>query len=136
MIREYTDKDFNVVTALGRDIDSTFKLNLSPVSRCFVYEIDEEVVGMIIADIFDDRSEIIDISVDVMYRNRKIGDELVKYIIDLSKDNNCKDITLEVKVNNDAAIKLYKNNNFKVISIRKRYYKDGSIDAYLMQRKL
>ena len=136
MIREYIDSDFNIVTGLGRDIDSNFKLNLSPVSKCFVYEIDNEVIGMIIADIFDDRAEIIDISVDVMFRNKKIGDELVKHIINLCKTNGCDNITLEVRIDNKSAIKLYQNNNFKVISIRKKYYSNGTVDAYLMQRKL
>ena len=136
MIREYIDNDYNIVNVLGRDIESTFKLNLSPVSKCFVYEDSNNVVGFIIADIFDDRAEIIDVAVDVMYRNKKIGDKLVKYIIELSKNNGCDNITLEVRVNNDPAIKLYKNNEFKVISIRKKYYSKGTIDAYLMQRKL
>ena len=136
MIREYVDNDYNIVNVLGRDIETTFKLNLSPVSKCFVYEDSNNVVGFIIADIFDDRAEIIDVAVDVMYRNKKIGDKLVKYIIELSKNNGCDNITLEVRVNNDPAIKLYKNNEFKVISIRKKYYSKGTIDAYLMQRKL
>lgn len=136
MIREYNEKDFNIVTALGRDIDMDFKLNLSPVSKCFVYEVDENVVGFVVADIFDDRSEIIDIVVDILYRNKKIGDKLLKHVIDLSKSNGCDNITLEVKVNNEPAIKLYKNNEFKIVSIRKKYYANGTIDAYLMQRKL
>ena len=136
MIREYNEKDFNIVTALGRDIDMDFKLNLSPVSKCFVYEVDENVVGFVVADIFDDRSEIIDIVVDILYRNKKIGDKLLKHVIDLSKSNGCDNITLEVKVNNEPAIKLYKNNEFKIVSIRKKYYAKGTIDAYLMQRKL
>ena len=136
MIREYVDNDYNIVNVLGRDIEPTFKLNLSPVSKCFVYEDSNNVIGFIIADIFDDRAEIIDVAVDVMYRNKKIGDKLVKYIIELSKNNGCDNITLEVRVNNDPAIKLYKNNEFKVISIRKKYYSKGTIDAYLMQRKL
>ena len=134
MLREYRDSDYTVVTILGRDIDINYKFNLSPVSKCFVYEEDDEVVGFIIADIFEDRAEIIDIAVDVMHRNKKIGDKLVKYIIELSK--NCDNITLEVRDNNKAAIKLYKNNGFKTVSIRKKYYSNGTVDALLMQRKL
>ena len=136
MIREYKDIDYNIVNVLGRDIDTNFKLNLSPVSKCFVYEDNNDVVGFIQADIFDDRAEIIDVVVEVMHRNKKIGDKLLKYVIELCKNSGCDNITLEVRVNNDAAMKLYKNNDFKVISIRKKYYSKGTIDAYLMQRKL
>lgn len=42
-----------------------------------------------------------------------------------------KNITLEVNVLNDAAIKLYKKFNFTVVSIRRGYYK--GIDGYLME---
>lgn len=72
----------------------------------------------------------------MLYRNKKIGDLLVKKIIDISSSKGCDNITLEVKTNNEPAIKLYKNNGFKIISVRKKYYSNGTIDAYLMQRKL
>lgn len=136
MIKEYIDEYYNNVLVLGREIKDDYELTFSPVSKCFVYEENDEVVGFIIADIFDDRAEIIDVSVDVMHRNKKIGDKLIKHIIDLSKNNGCESITLEVKVTNKAALKLYKNNNFEIVSIRKKYYSNGTVDAYLMSRKL
>ena len=104
MIKEYKDENFNNVLVLGREIKDNYEVSFSPVSKCFVYELDEEIVGFIIADIFEDRAEIIDVAVDVMYRNKKIGDKLIKYIIDLSKNSGCKNITLEVKVTSDFNI--------------------------------
>ena len=136
MIKEYKEENYNSVLVLGREIKEDYELSFSPVSKCFVYEENNEVVGFIIADIFEDRSEIIDVAVDLMHRNKKIGDKLVKYIINLSKENGCNSITLEVKVTNKPALKLYKNNNFDIVSIRKKYYSNGTIDAYLMSRKL
>lgn len=136
MIKEYSEKYFNYVNVLGREISSNYILNLSPVSKCFVYEEDEEIVGFILIDLFDDRAEVIDIAVSLLYRNKKIGDKLLKHIIEVCKNNGCENITLEVKVNNQPAIKLYKNNGFKILSIRKKYYSNGTLDAYLMIRKL
>ncbi|MBQ1812666.1 MAG: ribosomal protein S18-alanine N-acetyltransferase [Bacilli bacterium] len=136
MIREYNESDYNAVNVLGRDINPDYFIKFNSVSKCFVYEEDDEVVGFILADIFDDRAEIIDVAVEVMHRNNKIGDKLVKHVIELCKEKGCNDITLEVRVNNDAAIKLYKNNDFKIVSIRKKYYSKGTVDANLMQRKL
>lgn len=136
MIKEYRDEYFNRVLVLGREIKDDYELSFSPVSKCFVYEEAEEIVGFIIIDIFEDRAEIIDVAVDVMYRNKKIGDKLIKHVIDLSKNRGCESITLEVKVTNKPALKLYKNNNFEIVSIRKKYYAKGTIDAYLMSRKL
>lgn len=136
MIKEYSEKYFNYVNVLGREISSNYILNLSPVSKCFVYEEDEEIVGFILIDLFDDRAEVIDIAVSLLYRNKKIGDKLLKHIIEICKNKGCENITLEVKVNNKPAIKLYKNNGFKILSIRKKYYSNGTLDAYLMIRKL
>lgn len=136
MIKEYSEKYFNYVNVLGREISSNYILNLSPVSKCFVYEEDEEIVGFILIDLFDDRAEVIDIAVALLYRNKKIGDKLLKHIIEICKNKGCENITLEVKVNNKPAIKLYKNNGFKILSIRKKYYSNGTLDAYLMIRKL
>ena len=136
MIKEYNEKYFNYVNVLGREISSNYILNLSSVSKCFVYEEDEEIVGFILIDLFDDRAEVIDIAVSLLYRNKKIGDKLLKHIIEICKNKGCENITLEVKVNNQPAIKLYKNNGFKILSIRKKYYSNGTLDAYLMIRKL
>ena len=136
MIKEYEKEYYNDVLVLGREINDNYELSFSPVSKCYIYKENDEIVGFIIADIFDDRAEIIDVAVDVMYRNKKIGDKLVKYVIDLAKENGCESITLEVKVTNKPALKLYKNNNFEIVSIRKKYYSNGTIDAYLMSRKL
>lgn len=136
MIKEYNSEFYNSVLVLGREIKDDYELSFSPVSKCFIYEENDEIVGFIIADIFEDRAEIIDVAVDVMYRNKKIGDKLIKYVVDLSKENGCESITLEVKVTNKPALKLYKNNGFEIVSIRKKYYSNGTIDAYLMSRKL
>ena len=81
MIREYNENDFNLVNVLGREISNDYILKISPVGVCYVYELEDEIVGFILADVFDDRSEIIDVSVALLYRNKKIGDLLVKKII-------------------------------------------------------
>ena len=41
-----------------------------------------------------------------------------------------KTVTLEVRVSNYPAVKLYRKNDFKVVSVIKQYY--GNEDAYLM----
>lgn len=136
MIKEYEDKYYNNVNVLGREISDDYFLRLSPVSKCFVYEEDDEIVGFILADIFSDRAEIIDISVSLLYRNKGIGNKLLNYVLGLSKNNGCESVSLEVKSNNKSAINLYHKNGFKTVSIRKKYYNKGTIDANLMLKKL
>jgi len=42
---------------------------------------------------------------------------------------------LEVRVDNEEAMKMYKKLGYDIVDILKRYYKDGG-DAYLMIKKL
>ncbi len=48
-------------------------------------------------------------------------------------DCNLSNITLEVNVNNSAAISLYKKYKFEICALRKGYY--NGQDGYLMIRK-
>lgn len=136
MLREYEEKDFNSVCILGRDINLNYVLKLSEVGKCYVYVIDDEVVGFATMDLFSDRAELIDICVALLHRNKKIGDVLLKKVVEVSKNNGCDNITLEVRCDNDFAVKLYKTNDFKIVSVRKKYYSNGQVDAYLMSREL
>lgn len=136
MIREYNEKDFNSVCILGRDINLDYIFKLSTVGKCYVYDNDGEVVGFAIVDLFEDRSELIDICVALAHRNKKIGRKLLEKVIEVSTKNGCKSISLEVRCDNDFAIKLYKSLGFKTSNIRKKYYSKGSVDAYVMHREL
>lgn len=136
MIRNYIEEDYDYVYSLGKDIDNNYIFRLSDVSKCFIYEFERKVVAFVIIDVFMDRSEIIDICVSPLYRNGGIGNMLLNYALDYCKEKGCASVTLEVKCTNETALKLYTKNNFQIVSIRKNYYDNGRIDAYLMFRKL
>ena len=69
------------------------------------------------------------------FQNKRIGTEILKYIIDYYKNNNCESIILDVKESNLKAIHIYEKFNFKTISIRKAYYKNGE-NALIMQMNI
>ena len=48
-----------------------------------------------------------------------------------ANENGCENVSLEVRVNNDPAIRLYRNFGFIDAAIRKNYYENGD-DAILM----
>ena len=74
------------------------------------------------------------ISVAVMPEARRVGiaSGLVKEALQNLHADEC---YLEVRVTNDAAIKLYENLGFQVARTIQRYYYDGS-DAYVMAKEL
>lgn len=76
---------------------------------------------------------IYSIAVHPDYRSKKLGQVLIDKAIEFARTREAKKITLEVKVSNTAAIRLYQKNGFEPISIKCNYYHDGS-DAYYMQR--
>lgn len=130
MIKEITNED------LSNEILNIFNSKViddkDPFNKFLGYFYDSKLIGFISYSIIYDRCEINFIGVLEEYRNNKIGSKLIKNLI--GRLNSCKNITLEVNVNNYIAIKLYKKNGFEVASIRKKYY--GNDDAYLMIKEL
>lgn len=107
---------------------SNYNITINPFNKILVYTENDEILGFIDYSKMYENMEINYIFVKEEYRKKKVASKLLKYIID---NNEFKNITLEVSVNNIAAIKLYEKFNFKTISIRKGYY--NGIDAYLME---
>lgn len=105
----------------------------SPYRKYYVYNEGEDA-GYIVIDIIYDRAEIVDVFVKEEFRNRKIGTNMLEYVINLIKDLNLVNITLEVRANNTYAIKLYEKFGFKEVAVRKSYY--NGIDGLLMELML
>lgn len=106
----------------------------NPFRKYFTYDEKNIIKGYFIIDILYDRIELINIFVKKEDRNRKIGTNMLKYLIDFAKVGNFINITLEVEVKNVYAIKLYEKFSFKKVAMRKGYYQ--GIDGLLMELKL
>ncbi len=136
MIKEYTSNDFNEINVLGRDLDINFIYKETKERKCYLYEENNDILGFISIDLLGNRSEIIDFIVHINHRKKGIGSLLLDKAIEISKDNYCKSISLEVKSTNKNAVNFYLKHDFKIVSTRKRYYENNSIDAHLMYREL
>lgn len=75
---------------------------------------------------------ITNIAVSPDFRRHKVGEALLKRIIDDCYENKAKYITLEVRVSNTAAINLYEKYGFKSLGTRKGYYQNNNEDALIM----
>ena len=139
MIRKAEVNDIAKINELGKIINDNFDVlyNIEEMlndnySAIYVYTIDEEVVGFLSATVLPDTADILDVVVDSNYRRKRIATNLLDYFIS-DLDKKVQLITLEVRVNNEAAIELYSKFGFEIVNIRKKYYKNGD-DAYLMGR--
>lgn len=82
-----------------------------------------------------DEGHIMNIAVKKEYRNQGLGKTLLSALIARAKLHGLSRMTLEVGVNNAAAIGLYQSFGFKPEGVRPRYYPDGE-DAIIMWKEL
>lgn len=134
MISKLTKEEVQEVIQLGTMLNPNFsKLfhieNLNPNETIYLYKENNINKGFIHIQNGLDIIDLLNIIVKQEYQNQGIGSVLLKYIIDNKQD---KKIMLEVRSKNINAIKLYQKYDFKIINIRKNYYKDD--DAIIMER--
>ena len=75
---------------------------------------------------------VTNIAVSPDYRRMGIGEKLLKALFDVAEEREMIGITLEVRISNTAAQKMYTKNGFKPEGFRKRYYSDTGEDAVIM----
>lgn len=134
MISKLTKEEVQEVVQLGTMLNPNFsKLfhieNLNSNETIYLYKENNINKGFIHIQNGLDIIDLLNIIVKPEYQNQGIGSVLLKYIIDNKQD---KKIMLEVRSKNINAIKLYQKYDFKIINIRKNYYKDD--DAIIMER--
>ena len=130
MIKEYDSKVFENMSSLVINERKIKKeLDTNPFAKYLLYIEKNCIIAYLYYSEIYDRIEINQLEVEKNHRNCGIATKLLKELTD-SVD---KDITLEVKVDNDPAVALYNKFDFEKKAIRKGYYK--GIDGILMERK-
>lgn len=105
--------------------------NNPDIYKIYVYLEEKEVLAYLLVMDSIDCYEILKIAVDNNYRRMGHAKSLLEEIV--IKEKVKKDIFLEVRESNIAAINFYKKNRFNKISIRKKYYKDNNENAIIMK---
>jgi ribosomal-protein-alanine N-acetyltransferase len=92
----------------------------------------ELIVGFVGVWMLPDEAHIVTIAVRESHRRRGIGEMLLIAAIDLAREKVQSLVTLEVRVSNAAAIRLYEKYGFEEVGLRPRYYSDNREDAYIL----
>jgi ribosomal-protein-alanine N-acetyltransferase len=79
-----------------------------------------------------DEAHVTTIGVDTPYRGRGFGEAMLLKLLDEAVRRGANVMTLEVRVSNASAMKLYEKYGFTIHGVRPRYYSDNGEDAYLM----
>lgn len=118
-------------------IESFYKeINENRLAHYFVVEHNGKIVAYGGMWIIVDESHVTNIAVLPEYRGRGLGDVLVKNMIGAALSMDVFNMTLEVRVSNESAIKLYEKHGFEGNGIRPNYYKENNEDALIMWRRL
>ncbi|MBI4595369.1 MAG: ribosomal protein S18-alanine N-acetyltransferase [Candidatus Tectomicrobia bacterium] len=80
-----------------------------------------------------DEMHITNVAVKPEFRHRGVGEQMIRYIVQLAKEKEANIITLEVRESNSNAIRLYCKTGFHPVRMRKRYYTDTDEDAVVME---
>ena len=100
-----------------------------------VADIDGRIVGYGGMLLVCGEGDITNIVVDEELRNKGIGKEILKFLINEGRKKNCKEYTLEVRVSNHSAINLYEKLGFVNEGIRPSFYEKPIEDAYIMWKR-
>jgi ribosomal-protein-alanine N-acetyltransferase len=92
----------------------------------------DEVVGFAGLWVMVDEAHITTFAVDPRWRRRGVGQQLLLRLLELSNDRRAREATLEVRLSNMPARRLYEKYGFRPVGIRPRYYSDNGEDALIM----
>jgi len=138
-VRKMRDSDLTRVVDMERACFgerwslAAFQNELANVaSSYFVAQIGEELVGYAGYWLILEEAHITTIGVDPKSQRRGFGERLLIHLIEHAAKQGARWVTLEVRVSNAAAIRLYEKYGFTSLGRRKAYYADNREDALVM----
>ena len=105
-----------------------------PSSICLGAFDGDRLVGYLIVSRYVDAWHVMNVAVDPDHRRRGIAGRLLTELFVRTCDDGHRGYTLEVRVSNDEAIRLYEKLGFRSRGVRRGYYTDNREDALIMWR--
>jgi [ribosomal protein S18]-alanine N-acetyltransferase len=105
-----------------------------PTSICLGAFEGDELVGYIVNSRYVDAWHVMNVAVDPERRRRGIATHLLERLFELTEGDERRGYTLEVRISNDPAIRLYERLGFEPRGLRRGYYTDNREDALIMWR--
>ena len=92
-----------------------------------------ELVGYLVCSRYHTVWHVMNVAVDRAYRRLRIASAMIEHLF-AETDGYRERYTLEVRVSNSEAIKMYERFGFRSAGTRRRYYHDNNEDALIMWR--
>jgi ribosomal-protein-alanine N-acetyltransferase len=99
-------------------------------------ELDGGVVGVLQWRHLGEEAEILDIAVPTRHRRKGYARFLLKNFLNLAQKRGTREVFLEVRESNAAALALYREFGFEASGRRPRYYREPTEAALLLHLKI
>jgi ribosomal-protein-alanine N-acetyltransferase len=93
-----------------------------------------ELVGYLVISRYVDAWHVMNVAVAPERRRQGIARMLLEHLFEVTASDERRGYTLEVRVSNEGAIKLYEALGFVARGVRRGYYTDNREDALIMWR--
>ena len=127
-VKNICDLSFSVpwsLTSLEKEITN-------PNASYIVVKLGEKIVGFGGIWVVFDEATVINIAVHPNYRGIHISDIIMENLINKAKSMGASSMTLEVRISNIPAIKLYEKYGFIIEGTRKNFYDNPKEDGHIM----
>lgn len=143
-LREMAIKDLDIITNIDSlcfpvawsKQDYQNELLDNEYAQLYVLENDNQIIGYIDFWITFDTCQLTKIAVLPSHRGKGYSKQLMDYMIKKAEESYCESVSLEVRVSNDIALKLYESYGFIKVNVRKNYYQDNGEDANFLIKPL
>jgi len=99
-------------------------------------EICGEICGYVGVDRAGEVADVMTVAVAPAAQGTGLGRRLLAWAVGEAKASGAAYLMLEVRADNLAARALYERGGFQLLSIRRRYYQPGDVDAQIMRLDL
>ena len=106
--------------------------------HCLVLVCEERPIGYGILSVAAGEAHILNLCVDPNHRSFGHGERLLDEMLGAARDADVREVFLEVRPSNAAALGLYRKKGFHEVARRPSYYQatDGREDAAVLAKKL
>ena len=108
------------------------ELSTNRLASYVVARAGDEIVGFAGLWVMVDEAHVTTFAVHPRWRRRGVGERLLLALLDLAVSRRAREATLEVRLSNMPARRLYEKYGFRPVGIRPRYYSDNGEDALIM----
>ena len=108
----------------------------NPLSCWLVAEHEGAVLGYIGSQSVCGEADMMNVAVHPEHRRKGIAEALVTALIQTLRRNDVMSLTLEVRISNEPAKKLYEKLGFLQAGCRKNYYRHPKEDALILRKEL